>query len=101
MAQAPDRGLVLPHDTYGFSGDECLDADLDVGRAPEGSGAGPANGSWRRIGASLHFGTATACGSLMELDASPVYFHGRSEAWITSGTPCPPTDLIARSTSFS
>src|SRR4051812_18133362 len=29
-----------------------------------------------------------------------LYSHGMSEAWITSGTPCPPTDLIARSTSF-
>ena len=27
--------------------------------------------------------------------------HGISEAWITSGTPWPPTDLMARSTSFS
>src|SRR5437660_11941742 len=26
--------------------------------------------------------------------------HGISEAWITSGTPLPPTDLMARSTSF-
>src|SRR5258707_13519796 len=29
-----------------------------------------------------------------------LYSHGISEAWITSGTPWPPTDLIARSTSF-
>ncbi len=29
------------------------------------------------------------------------YSHGMSEAWITSGTPWPPTDLMARSTSFS
>ena len=28
------------------------------------------------------------------------YFQGMSEAWITSGTPWPPTDRIARSTSF-
>ena len=28
------------------------------------------------------------------------YSQGINEAWITSGTPCPPTDLIARSTSF-
>lgn len=32
---------------------------------------------------------------------SPGYFHGMREAWITSGTPLPPTDLIARSTSFN
>src|SRR5262249_15285614 len=31
----------------------------------------------------------------------PVYSHGMSEAWITSGTPWPPTDLRARSTSLS
>src|SRR4051812_34720496 len=30
-----------------------------------------------------------------------LYSHGMSEAWITSGTPCPPTDLMARSTSLS
>ena len=30
-----------------------------------------------------------------------IYFHGSSDAWITSGTPYPPTDLIARSTSFN
>src|SRR5262249_24134907 len=30
-----------------------------------------------------------------------VYPHGMSEAWITSGTPWPPTDLMARSTSLS
>src|SRR5215813_13218953 len=30
-----------------------------------------------------------------------VYSHGMSEAWITSGTPWPPTDLMARSTSLS
>src|SRR5688500_684478 len=29
-----------------------------------------------------------------------LHCQGMSEAWITSGTPCPPTDLIARSTSF-
>ena len=28
------------------------------------------------------------------------YCHGISDAWITSGTPWPPTDLMARSTSF-
>src|SRR5215831_12897868 len=26
--------------------------------------------------------------------------HGISEAWITSGTPCPPTERMARSTSL-
>src|SRR5262249_57783632 len=30
-----------------------------------------------------------------------VYSQGMREAWITSGTPWPPTDLMARSTSFS
>ena len=29
------------------------------------------------------------------------HFQGMSEAWITSGTPWPPTDRMARSTSFS
>src|SRR5215472_3641425 len=29
----------------------------------------------------------------------PAYFQGIREAWITSGTPLPPTDLMARSTS--
>src|SRR2546430_13023655 len=29
------------------------------------------------------------------------YSQGMSDAWITSGTPWPPTDLMARSTSFS
>ncbi len=29
------------------------------------------------------------------------HVHGMSEAWITSGTPSPPTDLMARSTSLS
>src|SRR6266852_9178548 len=29
------------------------------------------------------------------------YFQGMSEAWITSGTPCPPTERMARSTSFN
>ena len=31
----------------------------------------------------------------------PNYCQGISDAWITSGTPSPPTDLMARSTSFS
>src|SRR5262249_23651963 len=30
-----------------------------------------------------------------------VYSQGMSDAWITSGTPWPPTDLMARSTSLS
>src|SRR5262249_23578743 len=29
------------------------------------------------------------------------YSHGINEAWITSGTPSPPTERMARSTSFS
>ena len=29
------------------------------------------------------------------------YVQGISEAWMTSGTPSPPTDLMARSTSFN
>ena len=29
------------------------------------------------------------------------YIQGMREAWMTSGTPWPPTDLIARSTSFN
>ena len=32
---------------------------------------------------------------------SSAHFQGMSDAWITSGTPWPPTDLMARSTSFS
>jgi hypothetical protein len=39
-----------------------------------------------------------ACASAIV--ATVRYFQGISEAWITSGTPCPPTDLIARSTSL-
>ena len=34
-------------------------------------------------------------------DGDDCYCHGISDAWITSGTPWPPTDRMARSTSFS
>src|SRR6516165_3072521 len=40
-------------------------------------------------------------GGTERLRERPVHSHGKSEAWITSGTPWPPTDLMARSTSLS
>jgi hypothetical protein len=43
-------------------------------------------------------GLAQAPGALGIPEA---HSQGMREAWITSGTPWPPTDLIARSTSFS
>ena len=55
------------------------------------------------------FGFARSCSgrrSVLRIDrigcgSNGIYCQGISEAWITSGTPWPPTDLMARSTSFS
>src|SRR6266481_5712839 len=40
-------------------------------------------------------------GGVARGDGDDCYSHGISEAWITSGTPWPPTERMARSTSFS
>src|SRR5262249_56015052 len=39
-------------------------------------------------------------GGTEQMRERAVYCHGMREAWITSGTPWPPTDLMARSTSL-
>src|SRR5437762_3065025 len=77
-----DRGLVLRrrHHRIDFAVERGLEADLrpNAGRIASGNDD---------LGSCARHGDA--------------YSHGISEAWITSGTPSPPTDLMARSTSFN
>src|SRR5262245_43638176 len=46
-------------------------------------------------------GSATAAYSLQLITSRRCYRHGMSDACITSATPCPPTERMARSTSLS
>src|SRR5262245_60419078 len=67
-----------------------LEADL----RPDAGGVAGCDGDFRLI--------AHARARLrLHGDGSLPYCHGISEAWITSGTPSPPTDLMARSTSLN
>src|SRR5581483_10567330 len=57
-----------------------------------------------RLGAlrsALAGGEARRGGIAIGPEAHAASSHGMSEAWITSGTPFPPTERIARSTSLS
>src|SRR5262249_57453367 len=66
-----------------------------------------AHGSWGPITAASGIWVPAFGGTTVELgltgraSRTRGYSHGMSEAWITSGTPWPPTDLMARSTSLS
>ena len=46
-------------------------------------------------------GEGTAMNAVFVVSLSAAHNHGISEAWITSGTPLPPTERMARSTSLS
>src|SRR5262249_41400058 len=56
-----------------------------------------ARGLARGARARLHPGPVARCGH----GACGSYFQGIRDAWITSGTPWPPTERIARPTSFN
>ena len=90
--------------------------DLDIGLEPAGLGValqqrGIAHD--HRIASRAHGGIKRGLETDLRADAGRIahgdrdfdpaahlYSHGISEAWITSGTPSPPTALIALSTSF-
>ncbi len=53
------------------------------------------------VGVNANYKLTVGTLRFAHVSAGNIHSHGSSEAWITSGRPSPPTERMARSTSFN